>query len=339
MAEIAFGFGSSHGSLLVTRPEDWVGRAAADRRNKALAFRGRTYAFDELDALRKAEKFAQKSTIEARRAQHARCQENLDRLAETLDRVAPDVVLIVGDDQHEWFSEDVQPSYAVFCGDIVESLATSEEEIAQHRAEGRLVDPLGYHPPSDARYPVARGLAEHVITSALGDGFDVTACMRQPKEHGSTRPINLGHAYGFIYRRILRDRPIPVVPILVNTFYPPNQPVPKRCVEFGRAIGRAIKSWPENKRVAVCASGGLSHFVVDEAFDRKILGALERGDLRALMDEPDAMFRSGTSETKNWLIAAGILAETDFRMTLLDYVPCYRSEAGTGNAMAFATWQ
>ena len=50
------------------------------------------------------------------------------------------------------------------------------------------------------------------------------------------------------------------------------------------------------------------------------------------------MFRSGTSETKNWIAVAGILSGTDLEMDLLDYVPCYRTEAGTGNAMAFATW-
>jgi 3-O-methylgallate 3,4-dioxygenase len=51
------------------------------------------------------------------------------------------------------------------------------------------------------------------------------------------------------------------------------------------------------------------------------------------------LFQSGTSEVKNWITVAGILAETKLRMKLLDYVPCYRSEAGTGNAMAFATWE
>ena len=337
MAEIAFGFGTSHGSLLITKPEDWVGRAAADRRNTALAFRGGTYGFEQLRAARSDGDFVRASSLEVRRERYDRCQKQLDALADTLDRVSPDIVLIVGDDQHEWFSKDVQSSYAVYCGDEVENLAITPEEIEKHKAGGRLIDPLGYHPASDVRYPVARELALHIITQSIQSGFDVAACMTQPI--GKERPVNLGHAYAFVYRRILRDRPIPIVPVLINTFYPPNQPVPRRCVEFGLAIGRAIKSWPSRARVAVCASGGLSHFVIDEAFDDKILSALKRRDLQTLTAESDDMFRSGTSETKNWLITAGILAETDFEMTLLDYVPCYRSEAGTGNAMAFATWQ
>jgi len=59
----------------------------------------------------------------------------------------------------------------------------------------------------------------------------------------------------------------------------------------------------------------------------------------AIRGEPNVMFRAGTSETKNWITAMGAMSDTDFEMTLIDYVPCYRSEAGTGNAMAFATWE
>jgi hypothetical protein len=160
--------------------------------------------------------------------------------------------------------------------------------------------------------------------------------MVQPKQGHETK--NLGHAYGFIYRRLLKDRPLPLLPVLVNTFYPPNQPSARRCFDLGRAIGRAISSWPGDARVAVIGSGGLSHFVIDEEFDHRILGAFQRDDVDAITGEDDALFRSGTSEIKNWIVARGALAGTGFRMTLLDYVPCYRSAAGTGNAMAFATW-
>ena len=160
---------------------------------------------------------------------------------------------------------------------------------------------------------------------------------REPR--GAAGPIGVGHAVQFIYRRILRDRPVPLVPIFLNTFYPPNQPAPKRCFDFGRSIGRAIASWDSNKRVAICASGGLSHFVIDEEFDHRIIAALRTNDAAALLSEPSVLFQSGTSEVKNWITAAGILSETKLRMKLLDYVPCYRSEAGTGNAMAFAVWE
>jgi hypothetical protein len=176
-----------------------------------------------------------------------------------------------------------------------------------------------------------------MVNQAVQDDFDVAALGEQPADNGVLR--QLGHSYGFIYRRILMSKPVPLIPILVNTYYPPNQPTPKRCIEFGRAVARAIKSWSGPERVAVVASGGVSHFVVDEDFDRRLLDAMQRRDYAVLAGEPDVHFRSGTSETKNWLVVAGMLAETNLDMELLDYVPCYRSEAGTGSGMAFATWQ
>jgi 3-O-methylgallate 3,4-dioxygenase len=63
------------------------------------------------------------------------------------------------------------------------------------------------------------------------------------------------------------------------------------------------------------------------------------GDGDALSREPESLFQSGSSESKCWIMAAGALSDADLKMDLLDYVPCYRSEAGTGNAMGFATWQ
>jgi hypothetical protein len=336
LAELVLGIGTSHGSMLSTPPQEWDGRAAADRRNKALAFRGNTYSFDQLYALRQADGFATRNTAAARQAYYDRCQQQLDALGDILAAAKPDIMVVIGDDQHEWFTEELQPTFGIFCGSEVTNFAPTAEEIARHTREGRGPSVAGNHPPVDQPYPIAQGLAEHMIAQAMQDGFDVAAIMAQPKRDHEI--MNLGHAYGFIYRRLLKDRALPLVPILVNTFYPPNQPSSRRCFDFGRAIGCAIASWPSDARVAVVGSGGLSHFVVDEAFDHRILDAFQRDDVAGIIGENDALFRSGTSETKNWIVARGALAATGFKMKLLDYVPCYRSEAGTGNAMAFATW-
>lgn len=291
---------------------------------------------DQLHALRAAENFARFDTKAARQAHYDRCQKQLDALSRALEAARPDVLVIVGDDQHEWFRPEMQPTFGVFCGDEVMNLAPTEEEMERHIREGRGAAIAGMHPPQDEAYPVARGLADRIIAQAMADGFDVAACMAQPSdEHGMK---NLGHAYGFIYRRLLNDRPVPLVPILVNTFYPPNQPLPRRCFDFGRSIARAVAAWDETARVVAVGSGGLSHFVIDEAFDQRMLRALASGDPAAITGESDTLFRSGTSEIKNWIVAAGLVANSGFRMKLFDYVPCYRSEAGTGNAMAFATW-
>jgi aromatic ring-opening dioxygenase LigB subunit len=336
MAEVVLGIGTSHGSMLSTPPREWDGRAAADRRNRELAFRGKTYTFDQLHALRQADDFAARNTLAARQAHYDRCQRQLDALSEALIAAKPDIMVIIGDDQHEWFTEELQPTFGVFCGAGVVNFAPTAEEMERHRREGRGPSVAGNHPPVDQPYPIAKDLADRVIAQAMHDDFDIAAIMAQPKDGHETK--NLGHAYGFIYRRLLKDKPLPLLPVLVNTFYPPNQPSPRRCFDFGRSIGRAIKSWPSDQRVVVVGSGGLSHFVIDEEFDHRILKAFASDDVAAITGEDDTLFRSGTSETKNWIVARGALAETGFKMKLLDYVPCYRSEAGTGNAMGFATW-
>ena len=86
------------------------------------------------------------------------------------------------------------------------------------------------------------------------------------------------------------------------------------------------------------ASGGLTHFVIDEELDQKILAAMKEGDEAALAAIPEGLFKVGTAEIKNWYPVIAAMNETDLRYHLVDYVPCYRSEAGTGNAMAFVYW-
>ena len=339
MAKIVYGFGSSHGPLLSTQPEKWDLRAQADRENPEHPFRCGTYTFPELYELRKGEKdFRKEIEIDVRRGRYERNQRAMDRLGQKLAEVNPDIIVLVGDDQREWFQGDIQPSFTVYCGEQVINTALDQEKLKTMQP-GLAISMTANHPPEDHVYPVPTELAHAIIHQAIEDEFDVAISAEQPKDKKG--PIGVGHAVGFIYRRILKDRAVPVVPILLNTFFPPNQPTPKRCFEFGKTIGKAIAGWNganAGKRVAVCASGGISHFVIDEDFDNRMLKAIKERDTKTIFAEPNTMFQSGTSETKNWITVAGILSETGLGMDLLDYVPCYRSEAGTGNAMAFATW-
>lgn len=337
MTEIVLGFGSSHGPLLSTPPERWDLRAAEDRKNPAHPYRGKVYNFDDLVAAREGERdFVHEMSLETRKERHARNQRALDALAAKAAEVAPDVVVVVGDDQHEWFFDDIQPSFTVYCADQVINVGLDEERI-KAKSPGIQAAMRGYFPDEDHVYPVPADLAEAIIRHAIADEFDVAVSAEQRK--GPRGTIGIGHAVAFVYRRILKDKPVPVVPILLNTYFPPNQPTAKRCYNFGRSIGRAIQSWDADKRVAVCASGGISHFVVDEDFDTRMLAAIRDRDTETIFSVPENIFLSGTSETKNWITLAGILHETDLQMNLVDYVPSYRSEAGTGCGMAFATWE
>lgn len=340
MARIVFGFGSSHGPLLSTPPERWDLRAADDRKNPAHPYRGAVYTFPELVARREGEMdFAAAADIASRQRNYERNTRSLDVLARRIEEVAPDVIVLVGDDQHEWFHDDIQPSFTVYCGEQVVNTAI-DLEYMKTKSPGIALAMSANQPPEDHVYPVASGLAHAIIDQSMADEFDVAISARQRAT--ARGPIGVGHAVGFIYRRILKDRPVPIVPILINTYFGPNQPTARRCYRFGQSIGRAIAGWKgpnADTRVAICASGGISHFVVDEDFDRRLLTAIANRDTETIFAEPEPMFRSGTSETKNWIAAAGILSETNLEMKLVDYVPSYRSEGGTGCGMAFAIWE
>ena len=130
MAKIVFGFGSSHGPLLATPPERWDLRAADDRKNPEHPFRGRIYNFPDLVEARKGEKdFEKESSLEVRTERYQRNNRAMDRLVEKVEEVNPDIIVVVGDDQHEWFYEDVQPTFTVYCGEQVINTAIDQEKM------------------------------------------------------------------------------------------------------------------------------------------------------------------------------------------------------------------
>jgi hypothetical protein len=145
-----------------------------------------------------------------------------------------------------------------------------------------------------------------------------------------------GHAYGFIVERLFKGRAIPVVPVLLNTYYPPNQITARRCYDIGRALRESIEASGLNLRVAVAASGGLSHFVVDDVLDQGILDALRAKDAQALREIPQAALNSGSSEIRNWIMVAALVE--GLKLAWSEYHPVRRTPAGTGTGVAFASW-
>ena len=335
MARITFGLATSHGPMLSIPWEYWFDRVDADKANPKHFFQGRTYTFDQLVELQRTERLGEQIAPEVCGERHTRCQNAIRDLADFFDQHRPDVAVVVGNDQMEVFTADHVPAFAVFWGDYMEGHPRTPEFLAKlnrgiARAEADRT------PPVYTQYPCLPELGRHMIQHMIGDGFDVAQIKKLSV--GEIGVNSAPHAYGFVYRRVMRDQVVPHVPVFVNTFYPPNQPPAGRCFEFGRGLARAIAAWPRDWKVAVIASGGLTHFVVDESFDRCVLDALQQGDAAKLSGLPESMFQSGTSEIKNWIAAAGAMAEAGLRMQLVDYVPCYRSEAGTGSAMGFAKW-
>lgn len=335
MAQIVLGMATSHGPMLSTPWEQWDGRVAFDRQLAQHHFRGSTHTFNEIVKLRQNEDMGAQITPDRWQSRSTACHSALNTLSEKYAAVAPDVAVIIGNDQRELFDHDNFPAFAVYWGETIESGPRTEEMLA-NLAPGVAIAERGFAPPEDRTYPGHPTLGLHIIECLMDSGFDVASSKFLPQGTGWCNGIP--HAYGFIYRQIMKDIVIPNVPIILNTFYPPNQPRAARCHDFGREVKAAIESWDSDDRVAVFASGGLSHFVIDEALDRKVLDALARHDAETLTSIPEDLYQAGSSEIKNWIPLAAIMAECSMDMTLVDYVPCYRSEAGTGNAMGFAYW-
>ncbi|MET0307337.1 MAG: protocatechuate 3,4-dioxygenase [Sphingomonas sp.] len=335
MAEIVLGMWTSHGPTLSTSPEQWTARLDADRARKH-PFRGGTYGFDALVELRAAEHLDEQSSLAERIRRHASCQAAITRMADRFEAAAPDIAIIFGNDQRELFLEDVTPAMTVFTGEKTWDQPATDDQ-AKRMAPGIHAAEPGHSPPEWREYPANPALAGHIARSVVQDGFDIAVSQRLPEPPGHWSS-GIPHAFGFVYRQIMRDRVIPHVPILLNTFFPPNQPTAKRCFELGRAVGRALKAWPGAERVAVFGSGGMSHFVIDEDFDRLFLKAIAERDAGVLTGIDEGALQSGTSELKTWIAAAGMLFDTALEGGVVGYEPCYRSAAGTGTANGFVAW-
>jgi hypothetical protein len=336
MAKIVLGIATSHGPMLATLPDQWHLRANDDKAMSVLWYRGERYTFDELVRLRAPEHMEQQITLEVWCRRYAACQSALHRLAQVFAEASPDAAVIIGDDQMEIFTDYDMPAFSIYYGETIENIPFTETQKAA-MTPGMLIAEGGHHGLEPETLPGLPALARHLITAMMTADFDVAAARRLP--NSAPFPTSgIPHAYGFVYRQIMKDKAVPNVPVFVNTFFPPNQPSASRCFRFGKALGRAIASWDADKRVAVIASGGMSHFVIDEQFDRGVLSAIARHDEARFHTIPDAYMQSGTSEVKNWVAAAGALLDSGLEMAVVDYVPCYRSEAGTGTAQAFAYW-
>jgi OH-DDVA oxygenase len=254
----------------------------------------------------------------------------LEALGKKFDEVAPEAVVIIGNDQREFFNAGLTPSITVYRGATISNVQHLHED-----APGLNIAEPANSPAEGATYPGATALADHILDSLAEENFDLAQSDQTPS--GAPRG-GIPHAYGFFYHTILEDKTPPSVPIILNVHFPHNTPRLHRCLELGRALHRAIASFTGFSRVALMASGGLTHFVIDEEFDRGVIAAMQSGDEDALARLPETYFKVGTAEIKNWYPVIAAMNASGRRFHQVDYVPCYRSEAGTGNAMCFAYW-
>ncbi len=343
MAQLVLGMGMSH-STMVTLDDSLWGEWAAQDSAFAILFdtEGQTVTYAQL-AERAGDRYAQQATPQHWKKQYAAARQAVARLAADVASARLDVLVVVGDDQLELFSLANMPAIAIFYGDrIVSGLWTSRFAAYQRqgqppsaplsqRLQRALVE--GYAMDTHREFACAPDIARELLASLVDQGFDVAGVGEIPF---ADELAGIGHAYGAIVTQIMREKPIPIVPILVNTYFPPNQPTPSRCYDLGLALQQAIETSPADLRVGIVASGGLSHFVTDERLDHQLIAALRAGSEEQLRAIPRKLLNAGSSEIRNWIAVAA--ACKHLKLIWDEYIPVYRTPAGTGCGLAFARW-
>ncbi len=317
MASIVLGIGSSHGPSIQTDPGGWPRLGDADTRDPRFDYQ-RLLASAPPD-------IAEQITPEKQRERHAAAHAAIGKLREALADANPDAVIVVSNPHRVWPDE----TRAVFAAMRSASLPVAGRSPFDPDARFRTNEERAA--PDVSPRAGQPELAEHLIAALNEDGFDVGCA------DGSREGQALDDAFAYAYHYLLPDDAPPVVPFMVSR-YLPYQATAARCYALGQGLRRAVESWEADARVALVASGGLSHQVIDEALDRGVIAALESGDAPALgaLERERLNAAPGTPEILNWVTLAGAMAPT--RMTLLDYLPCYRSLAGTGHGLTFGAW-
>lgn len=198
----------------------------------------------------------------------------------------PDVVVVISDDHlHNFFLDN----FPAFCIGAAPQYATPIEHW--------LKAPKSVLPGDTA-------LGAYLLQEALAADFDPAFSMDLTLDHGVLTPLELAGI----------TSEVRVVPIMINCVQPPF-PSMRRCLQWGRFLGDAIARYPGGARIAVLATGGLSHDIatprmglVNEEFDRRFLDLLASGDDDALVRyATDHVHEAGNGaeEIRTWLLAHG----------------------------------
>jgi protocatechuate 4,5-dioxygenase beta chain len=224
----------------------------------------------------------------------------------------PDVVILVYNDHASAFSLEIIPTFALGCA---EQFAPADE---------------GWGPRP---VPVVQGHAEfaaHIAQSVILDEFDLTIVNRMDVDHGLTVPLSLVFGQPAAW-------PCRVIPLAVNVVqFPP--PTGNRCFNFGRAIARAVESYPEDLRVMIWGTGGMSHQLqgpraglINQPFDNYFLDTLGPDPQALARIPPLEYLREAGSEGIElvmWLIMRGALHEHVQVLHRFYHVPASNTAVG-----------
>lgn len=175
-------------------------------------------------------------------------------------------------------------------------------------------------------------LGAYLLTKALESDFDPSFSMELTLDHGVLTPLELAGV----------GRDLPVVPILFNCVQPP-MPTMRRCYRFGEWLGRALRAYNGLDRVAILATGGISHDLatprmgmVNERFDRDLLRLFEAADAEGAVSYATNHVHeagNGAEEMRMWLAAMGCADGRPFRTRY------YRAVQDWYTGIALGNWE
>ena len=229
-----------------------------------------------------------------------------------LQQVKPDVLILVFNDHASAFSLELIPTFALGCG-----------------AEFRPADE-GWGPRPVPTVIGAPELAAHLAQALILDEFDLTIVNHMDVDHGLTVPLSLVYGQPAAW-------PVKVIPLAVNVVqYPP--PLGRRCLHLGQAIGRAVASYPEDLKVMIWGTGGMSHQLqgpraglINKAFDQRFMDLLEHDpQAAAAITHVEYLREAGSEgiELVMWLIMRGALDPKVREVRRFYHVPASNTAVG-----------
>ncbi len=235
-----------------------------------------------------------------------------EKSKEWIAKVKPDVCIVVFNDHATAFSVDIVPTFALGCA---AEFAPADE---------------GWGPRP---VPVVKGhpeLAAHIAQSVIQDDFDLTVVNKMEVDHGLTVPLSLMFGQP-------KEWPCQIIPVAVNVvLFPP--PSGKRCFNLGAAIRKAVESYPEDLRVVIFGTGGMSHQIsgpraglINSDFDRAFLESLATDPSKAAsIRHIEYMREAGAEgiEMVMWLVARGALSNNVEEVHRFYTVPASNTAVG-----------
>jgi gallate dioxygenase len=186
-------------------------------------------------------------------------------------------------------------------------------EVADEGGGPRDLPPLSGHP----------SFAAHIGASLAVDEFDMSFFQDRPLDHGCFSPMS-------VLCRHDGSWPFPVVPLQVGVLQAPS-PSARRCYRLGHALRRAIESYPQDLKVAIIATGGLSHQVHGEragfnnpGWDAELLELIEKDPVRLTemtLAELATLGGFESAEVVMWLVMRGALSANVTRRHRAYYLP------------------